>query len=142
MSAAPASMPTGRPSTRSPIVNCSMPKKLNPPQPNGAKPVRPSGATLWVQLAELTKNTPTTMTNSTAATLMNTIRALNPADSLMPFTRMAVMITTMMTAGRLTYDPVKVTQFAGSPHAAEWFHSSGALPSDSGNVRLIFGNAT
>src|SRR5688500_10969796 len=117
-------MPTGRPSTLSPIVSCSMPKKVNPPQPYGAKPPRPS-ETVSVQLAGLTKNAPTRTTNNTAATLMNTIRALNPADSLMPLTRIAVTITTMMTAGKLTYDPVNVTQLAGSLHAAEWFHSKG-----------------
>ena len=41
------------------------------------------------------------MTNSTAATLMATMRALKPALSLMPLTSTAVTRSTTRTAGRL-----------------------------------------
>ncbi len=57
-------------------------------------------------MSGLTKKAPTMITNKTAATLMATIVALKLALSWMPFTRMIVTITTMMTAGRSMKLPV------------------------------------
>ena len=73
------------------------PKKLMPVQPKGAK---------GCQLVVFTKKAPTAMTKSTAATLMATMTPLKVALSWMPFTRMAVMMTTTITAGRFITEPV------------------------------------
>ena len=68
-------------------------------------PVQPKGAK-GCQLVVLMKKAPTPMTNRTAATLMATMMPLKVALSWMPFTRMRVMMATMMRAGRFITEPV------------------------------------
>ena len=100
MMAAPAMVPMGAPPP-STMPATRWPKKLMPVQPKGAK---------GCQLVVLTKNAPTAMTKSTAVTLMATMTPLKVALSWMPFTRTAVMMSTMMRAGR----------FITAPVAAKW----------------------
>ena len=59
-----------------------------------------------VQFAGLTKKIPTTMTNSTTATLVMTSTAFVVALSRMPITRTTVTKSMMPTAGRLNSAPL------------------------------------
>ena len=97
MTAAPASMPSGSP----PLPVCPisvLPKKAMPASPKGANGCR---------LAGLTKKAPTAMTNRTIASLTITMKALNLALSLMPFTRTTVRMKVIRIAGRSKYEPVE-----------------------------------
>ena len=67
-----------------------------PENPKGA-----NDAQSCPQLSVFTYRMPTVMTNSTTATLMITIVALNRALSRIPLTRMAVISSAMTNAGRL-----------------------------------------
>ena len=64
------------------------------------------------QLLVVTYRKPRPMTNSTTATLMTTMVALKRALSLMPMTRMAVMTSAMMKAGRLK--PISTPKIVGA----------------------------
>src|SRR5205814_8436423 len=61
---------------------------------------------IFVQLEGLMKDKPTTMTNSTTATLVMTSTAFVVALSRMPMTRTTVTKSMMATAGRLNKAPL------------------------------------